>query len=155
MESRMLAITEGITEENLKEIYSDPYIQRVGHYHRPATPVIHPSVMYISAWVNNAFAGAFMAIKSSTIEIDVHALLKKRYVKYSRNLGNMFLDWAFGHQITRVTAYIIQGLESSVNYCKKIGFKYEGCRRDACIYNGKLTGVYVLGMTRRDYEFCR
>jgi len=60
--------------------------------------------------------------------------------------------WAFAHQhIQRVTAYVVEGLESAANFCLKIGFKNEGTRRDACMKNNKLVGVRILGMTRKDW----
>ena len=148
----MLAVTEGITKGHLLDVYSDPYITKIGHDHRPAAPIDHPAVTYLSAWVGNTFAGAFMAIRFSPIEIELHALLKRSTLKHSRALGMACLEWAFAHPIQRVTAYIIEGLESAKNYCLKLGFKEEGCRRAACIQNGMLKDIYVLGMTRMDWS---
>jgi hypothetical protein len=136
----------------LLEVYSDPYITKVGHDHRPAAPIDHPNVTYLSAWVNGKFSGAFMAIKQSAVEFELHALLKKSALKQSRKLGMAFLDWAFAQPIFRVTAYIIQGLEAAKNYCLKLGFKLEGCRRNACMQNGVIKDVYMLGMTRQEWS---
>jgi len=148
----MLAVTEGITKGHLLEVYSDPYITKIGHDHRPAAPIDHPAVTYLSAWVGNTFAGAFMAIRFSPIEIELHALLKRSVLKHSRALGMACLEWAFAQPIQRVTAYIIEGLESAKNYCIKLGFKEEGRRRVACVQNGMLKDIYVLGMTRMDWS---
>ncbi len=145
------AVTEGITKSNLESVYSDPYIVKVGHDHRPAAPIHHPAVTYLSAWVGKTFAGAFMAVRFSPIEIELHALLKRSAVKHSRDLGQVCLEWAFSRPIQRVTAYVIEGLESAKNYCIKLGFKEEGCRRAACLQNGAIRDVYVLGMTRLDW----
>jgi len=145
-------VTEGITEENLSIVYSDPYITKVGHDHRKAEPIIHPNVLYLSAWVGGVFAGAFMVIQQSDVEFELHALLKRSAIKYSRQLGDACLSWAFDHPILRVTAYIIEGLEAAKNYCIKLGFKEEGCRRCACVQNGVVKNVYVLGMTRQEWE---
>jgi RimJ/RimL family protein N-acetyltransferase len=73
-------------------------------------------------------------------------------MKHSRELGVACLRWAFGHPILRVTAYIIEGLEAAKNYCLKMGFKEEGCRRRACVQNGIVRDVYMLGMTRQEWE---
>jgi hypothetical protein len=149
----MLAnVTEGITQEHLQEVYSDSYIVRVGHDHRPAAPISHPNVTYLSAWIGNTFAGAFMVIKQSAVELELHALLKRSSIKHSRDLGVACLAWAFGHPILRVTAYIIEGLEAAKNYCLKLGFKEEGRRRCACVQGGVVKDVYVLGMTRQDWR---
>lgn len=145
-------VTEGITKGHLLELYSDPYITQVGHDHRPAAQIKHPAVTYLSAWIDGAFAGAFMAIQFSPIEIELHALLKKQYLKHSRILGRECLAWAFSKPIERVTAYVIDGLETALNYCLRVGFVHEGFRRNACSRNGVLGGVHVLGMTRNDWE---
>lgn len=148
----MSVVTEGITRCHLLEIYSDPYITKIGHDHRPAEHIQHPAVTYLSAWIGSAFAGAFIAIRFSPIEIELHALLKRASIKNSRTLGAACLEWAFAQPIQRVTAYIIEGLEAAKNYCIKLGFKEEGCRRCACVQNGIVKNVYVLGMTRQEWE---
>ncbi len=150
-----LSLTYGITDEHLNDVYSDAYIAKVGHDFREFKPIAHPNVAYLTAWVGGKFAGAFMAIKFSPIEYELHSFLKRDAVKHSRELGKMFLDWCFMHPIARVTAYVIEGLESAKNYCMKLGFSHEGFRRNACARQGKQCGVYVLGMTRGEYELCR
>jgi hypothetical protein len=144
-------VTVGITEQHLVEVYSDPYITKVGHDHRPAVPIQHPNVTYLSAWVDGKFSGAFIAIKQSAVELELHALLKKSALKQSRDLGLACLAWAFSQPILRVTAYIIEGLDMAKNFCIKLGFKVEGCRRCACVQNGVIKDVYMLGMTRQEW----
>lgn len=145
-------VIEGITQEHLQEVYSDSYITKVGHDGRAAAPIDHPLVTYLTATVGGKFMGAFMAIRFSSTEIELHSLLKKSAILHSRELGRAFLAWAFAHPILRVTAYIIEGLESAKNYCLKLGMTLEGFRRDACLQNGKIKGVYVLGMTRTEWS---
>jgi len=146
-------VSEQVTYDQLLEVYSDPYIHRVGHDHRPASPIVHPNVRYLSAWVDDQFCGLFMAIESGFIELDLHALLKRSAIKHSRELGRSCIDWAFYNpNIMRVTAYVVEGLESARNYCLKLGFVEEGMRRDAYMVNGELKGVYILGMTRKDWS---
>jgi hypothetical protein len=145
-------VTIGISEKHLLEVYSDPYITKIGHDHRPASPIQHPNATYLSAWVDGKFSGAFLVIKQSAVELELHALLKKSALKESRNLGMACLAWAFAQPILRVTAYIIEGLEMAKNYCIKLGFKIEGCRRSACVQNGIVKDVYVLGMTRQEWS---
>jgi len=151
-----LAVTEGITAEHLAEIYADPYMQRIGWDCRPAAPVIHPSAQYVSAWVGDAFAGAFLVIRSSVIESDFHSLLKRSSVKHSRSLLRLAIDWAFNQRpILRLTAYIAEGLESARNAAIKVGFVPEGRMRHACIKNGRPCDVHMLSIIREDWRRTR
>jgi RimJ/RimL family protein N-acetyltransferase len=93
-----------------------------------------------------------LAIRFSSTELELHSLLHKSAIKQSRALGCAFLAWAFSQPILRVTAYIIEGLESAKNYCLKLGMTLEGFRRNACIQSGQIKGVYILGMTRTDWS---
>lgn len=146
-------VSEGITERNLHALYADPYIQRVGHDHRPAAPIFHPSASYISCWVDDEFAGAFLMLKSSQVDYDMHALLLKAYRLNSRDLGKLCADYVFNkYPLDRITAPVIEGNEGARNYCQKIGFKQEGFKRDACIQNGMLKGIYIMGLTRSDWS---
>jgi hypothetical protein len=137
----------------LQALCADPYIARVGHDHRPAAPISHPDVSYVGAYVGGEFVGAFVVIESGWVELDVHALLTKKALPSCRELGRMFLAHCFARlEIQRVTAYVLEGLESARNYCLKLGFVIEGFRRAVCIKAGRLTGVHVLGLTRADWE---
>lgn len=138
---------------SLTDIFKDPYIAKIGHDHRALAPIEHPHVKYLSAKLNGKQVGAFMIVESGFVEIDIHAMLSKQALEHSRDFGRLCLIWAFAQKhINRVTAYIIEGLDSAKNYCMKLGFKNEGMRRGACLKNGRLVGVHVLGMTRRDWE---
>jgi hypothetical protein len=145
-------VTIGITEQHLMQVYADPYITKIRHDHRPAAPIQHPLVTYLSAWIGGNFAGAFVAVRFSPVEIELHALLMRSSLKHSRSLGNACLQWAFAQPIQRVTAYVIEGLEAAKNYCLKLGFKEEGRRRAACMQGGIAKDIYVLGMTRLDWS---
>lgn len=140
-------------QASLLALYSDPYIARIGHDHRAAAPVIHPSARYLGAYVDGKLAGAFLIIESGFIELDLHALLLRKSLVHSRALGRLCIAHAFSDQtIQRVTGYVIEGLTSALNYCFKLGFKNEGFRRAACMKDGRLVGVHVLGLTRQDWE---
>jgi hypothetical protein len=137
----------------LAPLFLDPYIARVGHDDRPAAPIDHPHVHYLGACVDGHLVGAFMVIESGFIEVDVHALLTRCALPHSRDLGRLCLAQAFANSvIERVTAYVIEGLTTARNYCLKLGFQIEGMRRSACRQNGRLLGLYVLGMTRNEWE---
>jgi hypothetical protein len=142
----------GITDQHLTRVYSDPYITRVSPDDRAIAPVFHPLATYLSAFVDGKFVGAFLSIRYTEHEIESHALLTKAALKYSRQLGEMFLSWAFMQGVMRVTAHIYEYLGSAKNYCLKLGFKVEGFRRCAVVKNGKAVGVYMLGITRQEWR---
>lgn len=137
----------------LSAICADPYVSRVGHDHRACSPIDHPAVRYLGAYVGGALVGAFAVVESSWIELDLHALLTRKALPHCRELGRKCLAFVFREPlIQRVTAYVIEGLESARNYCLKLGFKAEGFRRCAVQRDGALFGVHVLGLTRADWE---
>lgn len=145
-------LTEGITDEHLSLIYADPFIRRVARDGQEFAPIHHPLVTYLSAWRDGQFMGAYIAVKFSVFEIEAHALLMKHATKLSRVFSQLFLDWAFAQGVMRVTASIIEGLESVVNHCLKIGFQKEGFKRNALTVGGEIRGVHILGMTKEEYE---
>ena len=148
----MLEIKEVKDLNILDSLFNDPYVSKIGHDHAPLRVINHPSVKYLSARLNDEQVGAFMVVESGFIEFDLHCMLSKKALPHSRDFAKLCLMWAFAHQhIQRVTAYVVEGLESAANFCLKIGFKNEGTRRDACMKNNKLVGVRILGMTRKDW----
>jgi len=137
----------------LAAIYADPWVAKVGHDDRAAAPVIHPLTLYLGAYVYGALVGAFLLIRFSRREIEIHSLLQREALPWCRKLGRLCIGAAFADpDVTRVTANIIEGLESARNYCLKLGFVAEGFRRDAVMLGGRLVGVYVLGLIRQDWE---
>lgn len=144
-------LTEGMSDGHLNAIYSDPYIARVGHDNMPARPIAHSKVTYLSAWVGGSFAGGFMVVRGS-VDYELHALLKRGALPWSRELGRLCLDWAFANPIIRVSALVTDA--KVVNYCLKLGFKREGIRRLACVRNGIACDVHILGMLRKEYGLC-
>lgn len=148
----MLSLRPLTDQSAIEGLYADPYIARVGHDHRPASPIVHPDCHYLGAYRDSELMGAFLIIESGWVEWDVHALLKREALRWSRDFGAMCLARMFENRsLARVTAQVIEGLESAKNYCLRLGFRLEGFRRDALMVGGKLRGVYVLGMTRRDW----
>lgn len=149
----MIELTHGATPEQLATVYTDPYILRTGHDGRPAYPVFSPIASYLSAWVDGVFSGLFLAVRVCKCEIDVHALLLQSAIRESRELGKLFINWCFSDaEVLRITAYVIEGLETARNYTARLGFIQEGFRRDAYTINGQPRGVYVMGMTRKDWS---
>lgn len=146
-------LTAGITQENLNDIYSDPYILKVGHDSRSPSPVVHPLATYLTVTVSGVFAGAYLLIRHTAIEFEIHSLLKHKFIRYSRQLVQIAFAWAFSHQgVERVTAHVSSDMQTVKNYCLKVGFKLEGIRRNACMKSGKLYDVYMFGILRSDWS---
>lgn len=140
-------------KQALAALYAAPEFSVVAHDHRPVGPISHPAVSYLGAYVDDVLAGCFLLIKASSLEIDLHALILRRFVRQSRDLGRLCIAHAFEQPgIARVTAYVIEGLESARNFTERLGFKQEGFRRDACMKSGALLGVHVMGLTRTEWE---
>lgn len=138
---------------SLLDIYSDPYIQRISHDHRPAIIVSSPNATYLAAKIDGVIVGAFLAIRENTTDINFHALLTKQAIHKSRELGKLCIDWAFAHnEVLRITGVIMQGLESAKNYALKLGFKLEGVKRDAFLKDGIPKNLYILGITRKEWS---
>ena len=150
----MLSVQPLDDAKAIAAIYADPYIaSRIGHDHRPAAPIEHPAARYLGAYADGELVGAFLVIESGFIEWDLHALLTRRALPFCRDLGRACIAWCFAQpaRIERVTAYVIEGLESARNYCLRLGFRAEGFRRAALCVGGQLRGIYVLGLTRREW----
>jgi hypothetical protein len=147
------AVHEGIAKKHLHDVYSDAYIiSKVGHDNRPSAPISHPLVTYLTATVDGAFAGAFMAIQKNACDLEMHALLKRDAVLHSRELGRAAIHWGFEHHdVLRISAPVIEGLESARNYCLRLGMTQEGFMRDVCTQDGIIKGIYLLAITRRDW----
>lgn len=149
----MLQLTEGITSWHLSQVYSDPYIVRaISHDHRPAGPVHHPIATYLSAFLDGRFLGAFLAIRYSHCEMELHSLMHRDAVRQSRDACRLAIQWCFDRGVERITAYVIDGLDKAANFCRRLGFVDEGRRRNACMKNGHLTDVLILGLTRQDWS---
>lgn len=148
-----IRLSEGISPEHLVDIYTDKFISRIAHDLRPHYPVFSEHAVYVSAFVDGKFVGAYLAIESTQIELEVHSLLKKTATPYSRELGRAFLLWCFSKPyIRRLTGYILEGFESARNHCLKMGFTLEGVKRNAFLISGKPRNVYIMGILREELE---
>lgn len=137
----------------LLKIYSDPYIKKISHDHNEAGIISHPNATYLSAKIDGIIVGAFLAVRVSFVELEVHSLLTKKALHKSRELGQLFINWSFSDKnILRLTSKVMQGLEMVKNYCIKQGFKLEGIKRNGCLKNGKPTDIYMLGLTREERD---
>ncbi len=136
----------------IKKIYEDPYTKRAAHDNRPHEPIEHPDVYYFGAYIDAELVGVFIMIDSNFIDVDVHSLLTRKAMRHCRELGQLCIDLIFSNpDIHRLTGWIMEGLESALNYDLKIGFKYEGFKEKSVMKNGKLIGVHMVGLTRDDW----
>jgi RimJ/RimL family protein N-acetyltransferase len=135
-------------------VFADPYIrERVAHDHRAPGFIAHPDVRYLAARVHGVCAGFFVLIDVSPLEVEIHAALHRWALPYSRDLGRACLAHVFADPgVQRATAPIIEGLDSARNYCRRLGFKHEGTRRAACSKAGHLLDVWIMGITRPEWE---
>lgn len=149
----MIRLSEGITTENLANLYLDPLMARTGDDNQRVYPVFHPLATYVSAFVAGEFVGAYLVIRYTDTEYEVHSLLMKSAIGASRELGRLILRWVFANPgVMRVTGHVREGLESNRNHCLKMGMRLEGFRRDAVRVNGEPKGIYVMGITRKEWS---
>lgn len=143
----------GVSEENLKSLYEDSYIQQASHDNKPFEPIIHPLVKYASVFDNDTFLGAFMIVFFSKTEIEIHALLRKSSLYFSKQAGKEIIDFIFNEiKPLRITANIICSLKKAQNYVLKLGFKLEGIREDGCIKDGNIENINMYGLTYKNWS---
>jgi hypothetical protein len=150
----MIEVTEGITPDQLREVYADARVAAVfSREGQLAEPISHPLVRYWSAFVSGRFAGAFVAIRQSAIEIEVHALLLQRAVRHSRSLAARFIDELFELDgVHRLTAWVRADFGKVSNLCRRLGFKLEGTRRMACVTNAGSHDVLMFGLLKSEWS---
>ncbi len=150
-----LTLSNNITNEELTAIYTDSYIKNaIKQDNTEFLPIKHHLVTYYKASIKDKFAGAFLSIAFSQSEIELHSLLFKDSIKYSRQLGKMIIDKSFNdnNKIQRITVLIIDGLNTAKNYCEKLGFKLEGIKRNSYLKNKEYKDVFIYGITKKDWS---
>ena len=152
-----LVLSKGITKENLDLIYSDRYIiDAISFGDSMPIPIVHDLVDYLSVFSDGEFIGAIILIHFSDYETEVHSLLLKSARIHSREICHMLQDYCFTElPILRVTAYVMEKLNSAKNNLLKCGFTYEGFRRCAYIKNGMPEGMHILGVTVDEWRKTR
>jgi len=135
-------------------IVSDPYIsEAVRHDHRRPGFIKHPDVVYFGAYVDGELVGVYCVIASGFVEVDLHAFLGRAAHPYCRDLARLMFEHIFADpEINRITAQILEGLDSVRNHCRRLGFVDEGFRSGAQMKDGKLIGVHTMGLLRAKWE---
>lgn len=148
-----MRLIPGISRDNLKLLYADPLIQRIGTDARPAAPLVHPLLRYISVLDGEEFMGAYIMIDFSPHERELHMLLHRKATGISRQASRAALDLAFEDPgVSRVTAWVLATIPTAVNHCRRLGFSIEGIKREAVVIGGCLTDIVLLGITRVEWE---
>lgn len=147
----MVKVTLGITDEHLNEVYSHPSIQKLKTDHSDLSPIIHPLVSYYSAWNNSVFVGAFLVIKNTPIDSEIHIFLLPKSIRVYRDLCKAVILEELKNS-NRITAKIFSDMHSIENMVKKIGFKYEGKIREMFMQNGVKKDVLIYGLLKSELE---
>lgn len=138
----------------VESVVCDPYIaERVRHDHRAPGFIQHPDVTYYGAYVGGDLVGVYCVIATGFIEVELHAFLGRTAHVHCRDLARQMFALIFADpEVNRITAPILEGLDSVRNHCARLGFQVEGFRRGAYMKDGKVIGVHMLGLTRADWE---
>ena len=147
----MVYIKEGITENDLTYIYNHNSIKKLATDHREAKPIYNEFAVYYSAYNDNKFLGAYLVIKQSELEYEIHILLLPESIKYTRKLSNLILKEIF-KKAHRVTAKIYSNLKTIQNMTARLGFKYEGTMRETYLINGEYIDTIIYGMLKSEFK---
>lgn len=150
----MIRIVKGITQEHLEDVYSDTDIRKAFIYDGGTFEPIHNQlVTYYSAFYDDIFLGAFLCIKISQYDVEIHLLLNKLSAIYSRRLTKMMFDDLFEEDILRISSKFIDGNKPTmINFAKKLGAKQEGKLRNAIKSNGIIRDIVIYGITKEDWR---
>lgn len=138
------------TAKEIEETYNNPYIiNAVSEDNRPFFPIVSEFVEYKAAYHDNVFMGLFLILDYNIYEKELHSLLLKNSIKFSRQFGEMIIDYIFEDPtVLRVTALIADDLPKTINTAKKAGFVQEGIKKNATIKKGKVLDIHILGARR-------
>lgn len=136
---------------DINRIYNNSYIK--AHLSNDLTEsqhIISSHISYLGAYKNNELIGVFMLIEENALDMQVHAAILKPYTGSYRQLCRMCCDYVFNLGYHRITAYIADYARSMVNLTLKLGFSYEGMKRQALLKNGRLYDLHILGLLKED-----
>ena len=146
-------LVDGVTPEHFTEVYSDAYATSGMSDLCDIPPYDDEFYTYLSAFVDGEFVGIFVARRLDMITAEVHVLLKREGVKHSRVLGRMFREWVFTYiPVVRLVSMVLETSKKALNYDKRMGMSVEGFMKDSALKNGELVGMYIVGLTRADWE---
>lgn len=151
--SKKLSLHFDISEKDADILFNDKDILKIRYDNKPIIKINHPAANYVSAYIDDDFVGAFLAIEYTKFEYEAHCFLLKKSIPYSRNLAKMFIDCLFFKEnVLRVTSNVMQDFKTMFNFCLKLGFKKEGVKRNCYLKNGIAKDVHIFGITRIDWK---
>lgn len=149
-----LHVTAGVDPQQLAQVYADSRIvAALSRDGNKPQPLVHPLVKYWSAWIEGRFAGAFMTVRQSVADVEVHSLLLRSARRYSRALAAIMMRTLFADpQVRRLTAWVCSDLSLVINFLRRLGFTLEGVRREACSRDGYAVDALMFGLLRPDWS---
>ena len=151
---RSLRLKDVGIDDNIRSLYKDKYItDAIKQDNRECIPVRNNLVSYVSTFVDNEFMGAFLFIRYSRYEAEIHSLLKRKALNHSRDLAKLMIDYTFKDKdIMRITTLILSDLNKVKNFVRKLGFTHEGTKRNVTLRNKKCLDVDIFGIIREEIK---
>lgn len=139
-----LKVSNNSSQTERAQLYQNVYVlSAFGELHTKE-PIENEFFKYHSCYVDGIFVGCFLEIIRSPIESEVHSLLFKSAIKYSRELARIFIKNVFNSRpIFRISTQVMQIHGSVINFCLKIGFIFEGIKQCADMKDGKLQNMVM------------
>jgi len=149
-----LYLLDNPSTKMINSIYEDDYIISCISYDScTPSPIEHPLAKYISAWHKDTFLGLILCVRYNQYEIEMHSLLKKESIPYSREIGKLIIEEMFSDKdVLRITAPVQGNLISTMNFLEKIGFVKEGIKKDAIIKKEIVTDMHIYGITKTKWK---
>lgn len=148
-EEIFVELQENPSKNLIQDLYKDPLVSRIGDDLRTLEPLSHPLISYLGVFLSGVFVGAFVLIKFSPYEIEVHNILTRRAIPALRQISKMVVDYIFNtYPIQRITGWIQEDIKTAINHVIKSGFLIEGCKQDALLVRGELKNLILVGLTR-------
>lgn len=115
---------------------------------RDLLPLI-PNTEYLIAKDGDIVLGAYMLTKKNG-EIEIHQNIKQIALRWHKSLASLCLDYVLESN-HRVVTYIPDYHRSMVNFLLKLGFVYEGKKREVCIKDGQLYDCHMLALLKNEW----
>lgn len=144
-----LKVSNNSSQKERAQLYQNDYVlSAFGELHTKE-PIENEFFKYHSCYVDGIFVGCFLEIIRSPIESEVHSLLFKSAIKYSRELARIFIKNVFNSRpIFRISTQVMQIHGSVINFCLKIGFIFEGIKQCSDMKDGKLQSMVMFRILR-------
>jgi len=101
---------------------------------------------------NGSVAGAYRLKSILARTVEIHAFMLPEYRNdYSKLSGVRILEWCLDNlDFDKITTVIPQLYKNIYHFTKAMGFKEEGFNRSSFLKDGKLHGMYCMGITKQE-----